>query len=106
MRWFVVFLLLANLVLYLWVAYGESPRPAHELPPPDIGRLRLLHEATPMVDADSPASASAAAVVPLDPPPLALDRRIEGLQRLELRMPADAAVDGVIELQVRLSERR
>lgn len=47
MRWFVVFLLLANLVLYLWVAYGESPRPVHDLPPPDIGRLRLLHEAEP-----------------------------------------------------------
>jgi hypothetical protein len=70
MRWFVVFLLLANLVLYLWVAYGESPRPAHELPPPDIGRLRLLHEAAPVVDAEPPASASAVTVVPLDAPPL------------------------------------
>jgi hypothetical protein len=52
MRWFVVFLLLANLVLYLWVAYGESPRPAHDLPPPDIGRLRLLHEAEPAGQAE------------------------------------------------------
>lgn len=72
MRWFVLFLLLANLVLYLWVAYGESPRPAHELPPPDIGRLRLLHEAEPTVMTDFPLTADSAAELAPDadaPPP-------------------------------------
>ncbi|VGO17799.1 hypothetical protein PDESU_06401 [Pontiella desulfatans] len=42
-------------------------------------------------------------VVPLDPPPLELDRRIEGLKRLELRLPARAASQRLINLKVRLS---
>lgn len=66
MRWFVVFLLLANMVLYIWMAYGESPRPAHEPPPPDIGRLRLLHEAKPAVDAKLVPVESAATVGAVD----------------------------------------
>jgi len=42
-------------------------------------------------------------VVPLYPPPLKLDRRIKGLKRIELRIPADAADrDGNITIRVRL----
>jgi hypothetical protein len=44
-------------------------------------------------------------VVSLDPPPLALDRRIEGLKRLELRVPAYILKDRKSEIRVRLSEK-
>ena len=45
MRWFVVFLLIANIVLFFWVQQDalNGLRQA-EIPPPDIGRLRLLNE--------------------------------------------------------------
>lgn len=43
------------------------------------------------------------AVVSLDPPPMELDRHIEGLKRLELRVPAEAAVDGKMLLKLSLS---
>jgi hypothetical protein len=69
MRWFLVFLLLANLVLYLWMAYGESPRPAHEPPPPDIGRLRLLHEAEPRLAAEPLSDIGSEAKQPVEEPP-------------------------------------
>lgn len=45
-------------------------------------------------------------IVPLDPPPLALDRKIKGLKRLELVIPLGEAIDGNILLNVRLSEKR
>jgi len=38
----------------------------------------------------------------LDPPPLELDRQIKGLKRLEINIPADAAVDGTSTINVRL----
>jgi hypothetical protein len=41
-------------------------------------------------------------VVPLCPPPLDLDKRIEGLKRLELEIPVRDAIDGTIVLTVRL----
>ncbi len=44
-------------------------------------------------------------VVSLDPPPLKLDQRIEGLKRLEINILPTAAVDGKIDLQVRLSKK-
>lgn len=45
MRWFVVFLLIANIGLYFWVQHQSRPLPAApELPPPDIGRLQLAAE--------------------------------------------------------------
>lgn len=43
-------------------------------------------------------------VASLDPPPLALDRRIEGLKRLELRVPAYILKERKGEIKVRLSE--
>lgn len=45
MRWFVVFLLIANIVFFFWVQQDalRGMRQA-EIPPPDIGRLRLLNE--------------------------------------------------------------
>lgn len=42
-------------------------------------------------------------VVSLDPPPLVLDRRIEGLKRLEIRVPAWTVEEGKMKLRVRLS---
>ena len=45
MRWFIVFLLVANVILFFWVQQESRPRPADvRLPPPDVGRLRLLTE--------------------------------------------------------------
>ncbi len=47
----------------------------------------------------------AVSVVALDPPPLQLDRRIEGLKRLAITLPASAAgPDGKLLLRVRLFE--
>ncbi|MEM9144437.1 MAG: heparinase II/III family protein, partial [Bacteroidota bacterium] len=42
-------------------------------------------------------------VISLDPPPLALDRRIPGLKRLELRIPAYLLKDGENQIKVQLS---
>jgi hypothetical protein len=42
-------------------------------------------------------------VISLDPPPLKLDRRIEGLKRLELRIPAYIFEDGRGVIRIRLS---
>lgn len=42
--------------------------------------------------------------VSLDPPPLTLDRRIKGLKRLEIEIPVRGAVNGTIDLEIRLSE--
>lgn len=61
MRWFVAFLVLANLVLFFWMQYARVSAPGHELPPPDIGRLRLLHE----LDQDRAAVANDAETVHL-----------------------------------------
>jgi hypothetical protein len=43
-------------------------------------------------------------IVPLCPPPLALDRRIDGLKRLELDVPVRNASGGRIMLNIRLSD--
>lgn len=50
----------------------------------------------------SPPEASIS-VVSLDPPPHPLDRRIEHLKRVEIRLPADAFPGGEGEISVRLS---
>ncbi len=42
-------------------------------------------------------------VISLDPPPLKLDRRIENLKRLEIRVPAYVLAEGENTLRVRLS---
>lgn len=44
-------------------------------------------------------------VVSLDPPPLTLDRQIKGLKRIEIKIPPSAAVDGKIDLKVRLLKK-
>jgi hypothetical protein len=44
MRWFVIFLVVANLLLYLWLRYESLPPTAGEIPPPEVGQLRLMHE--------------------------------------------------------------
>jgi hypothetical protein len=43
-------------------------------------------------------------VVSLDPPPLELDRRIKGLKRIEIRIPAWTINKGSTTLKIRLSE--
>ena len=45
-------------------------------------------------------------VISLDPPPLELDRRIEGLKRIELRIPAYILKDRKGEIKVRLAESK
>lgn len=45
-------------------------------------------------------------VISLDPPPLQLDRRIEGLKRIEIRIPAYALSEKEATLRVRLSGNR
>lgn len=45
MRWFIVLLIVANVVLFFWVQQQSRPLPGSmPLPPPDVGRLRLLSE--------------------------------------------------------------
>ena len=41
-------------------------------------------------------------VVSLDPPPLELDRRIENLKRIELKIPASRAESGKLDIKVKL----
>lgn len=43
-------------------------------------------------------------VVSLDPPPFELDKQIEGLKRLEIRIPGTSVSGQEVELKVRLSE--
>lgn len=58
MRWFVVFLVVANLVLYFWVKQQSlPPSGVSALAPPDIGRLRLLSELQGQGDEPMPDSA-------------------------------------------------
>jgi hypothetical protein len=45
----------------------------------------------------------AASIVSLDPPPLALDRRIKGLKRIDIRIPASSVKGGKTKIKVRLS---
>ncbi len=46
MRWFVLFLIVANVTLFFWVQHESRPLPDEgRLPPPDVGRLKLLSEA-------------------------------------------------------------
>jgi hypothetical protein len=42
-------------------------------------------------------------IVSLDPPPLKLDKRMEGLKRLELHIPVSELVNGETEIQVRIT---
>lgn len=45
MRWFVALLLVANVILFFWVQQQSRPTPGTvSLPPPDVGRLRLMSE--------------------------------------------------------------
>jgi len=44
-RWFIAFLIVANVILFFWAKQQSRPAPdSSTLPPPDIGRLRLLTE--------------------------------------------------------------
>ncbi len=42
-------------------------------------------------------------IVPLDPPPLKLDRRIAGLKRLDIRIPANTVQDRRVRIKIRLA---
>jgi hypothetical protein len=57
-RWFIVFLIVANVILFFWVQQQSRPLPGEaSLPPPDVGRLRLLSELEKeraSVDVDEP----------------------------------------------------
>ena len=45
-------------------------------------------------------------IVSLDPPPLMLDRRIEGLKRLELNIPSSIVTGGKIDIKIRLKGQK
>ena len=45
-------------------------------------------------------------VVSLDPPPLVLDRRIEGLKRLELNIPKTQIDAGELEIKVKIEDKK
>ena len=45
-------------------------------------------------------------IVSLDPPPLELDRRIEGLKRLELNIPSSLVTGGKIDIKIRLKGQK
>ena len=71
MRWFIVFLIVANVILFFWVQQQSRPLPGEaSLPPPDVGRLRLLTELEKepaIVDADGPEPARVEEM-PMEPP--------------------------------------
>ena len=45
-------------------------------------------------------------IVSLDPPPLALDRRIENLKRIELKIPVSQVTGGKLDLKIRLKGQK
>ena len=61
MRWFIVFLLIANILLFFWVQQ-EALRPSShsDIPPPEFGELRLLNEPPAPEVAPVPGPATAA----------------------------------------------
>lgn len=78
MRWFVVFLVVANLILFFWLERQSShERPTvASLPAPDIGRLQLVEEAdseppdapAPVASSEEPVPAATPDPVPVDAP--------------------------------------
>jgi hypothetical protein len=70
-RWFIVFLIVANVILFFWVQQQSRPLPGEaSLPPPDVGRLRLLSELekeSAIVDVDQPEPARVEEM-PVEPP--------------------------------------
>jgi hypothetical protein len=60
-RWFIALLVVANVVLFFWVQQQSRPLPGSmALPPPDVGRLRLMTE----LKEDPPAGGAGDAIVP------------------------------------------
>ena len=68
MRWFIVFLIVANVILFFWVQHESRPSSAEmRLPPPDVGRLRLLTEMRPSASADEAGQVEPAEATSPDP---------------------------------------
>ncbi len=92
MRWFIVFLVLANIGLYLWVEQdSRSSLPVAVLPPPDLGRLQLVTENAEkrivegvLPDGPETANAEPSASEPVAPIPAAASAKSE--------QPVDEAV--------------
>ena len=62
-RWFIVLLIVANVILFFWVQQQSRPLPGSmSLPPPDVGRLRLLSELN-----EEPAGIGVEAPAPVEP---------------------------------------
>ena len=56
MRWFIVLLLVSNVILFFWVEQESLRSSRHSsIPPPDVGRLRLLQEGVDNSEAEVPA---------------------------------------------------
>lgn len=76
MRWFILLLLTANLVLFFWLRHDTlTEQSVAALPPPDIGRLQLANEKDP---------------VPHSPPPEAATSPPPGVLTDEVETPASA----------------
>ena len=77
MRWFIALLVVANVILFFWVQQQSRPPPGSmALPPPDIGRLRLMSE----LNQDQMAGGAGDAIIPpVEPSPIP----VELLTRLE-----------------------
>lgn len=94
MRWFVVLLLTANLILFFWVQQQSKPAPGSVgLPPPDIGQLRLSHE----TDERQAAVAVAAVSLPEDPAAETQEPAIEPAGVLEAAPSTIAAGNAIAE---------
>jgi len=85
-RWFIVFLIVANVILFFWVKQQSRPSPDQSaMPPPDVGRLRLLTEveeerrqAVENPDVRSEGAAEGDATTPTGREPEAVTREVGG----------------------------
>ena len=99
MRWFIVFLLIANILLFFWVQQESlRPSPQSEMPPPEIGRLRLLNESpesevNAVPEPISPADDETAMHTAEPVNPEAAPTATEGPQQSNVRVAKDNQID-------------
>jgi hypothetical protein len=116
-RWFVVLLVVANLILFVWLEQeAKRDRPAvTALPPPDVGRLELVDELIDETEGRSVAEAPAAgtpsgvarsASLSLDAPEVAApdDEKTEDPVALEWATPEATAAPGPAEVEAPVTE--
>lgn len=96
MRWFVLFLLVANIALYFWAQQQSRPADVSmALPPPDVGRLQLRGDA----EDESDAPDGVVVYTELPPPSVAV------APEPEAEPTADAAADEAATITTTVPER-